>query len=307
MHFTKEQNPLKPSTKDYFQLHLVVLIFGFTAILGVLISVHPLSLVFIRTLLASIGIFALIKLQGINFIVKRETFLKMMLTGILITLHWVTFFLSARVSTVAICLAGLSTESLWTSVIEPLITEKKIKALEVFLGLTVILGLYLIFFFEFSHVWGILLGVASAFFGALFSVINGQFTKQHDAKVITFYEMLGAMFSSLLFLGVFKLFSNDDIQILPRGYDLLWLSILAFVCTVYAFSKTVSLAQKFSVFALNLTINLEPVYGIILAFLIFGEKERMTTGFYLGTLVILGSVLAYPILSRLTSNRQIPA
>lgn len=230
--------------------------------------------------------------------------IKILLTGSIVTCHWVLFFLSAKVSTVAICLAGFSTQSLWTSFLEPLVAKKKMSILEVLLGAVVIAGLYMIFLFEFNHFTGLMLGIGSAVMGALFSVINGQFTKKFDAPVITFYEMIGAAITSLIILLVYSNFTDEALKIMPQGFDWLWLSILAFVCTVFAFAETIHLARKFTIFAMNLTINLEPVYGIIFAFVIFGEKERMTTGFYLGTLVILGSVLAYPLLMYRKNKRQ---
>ncbi len=286
------------SIKDYFQLHFVVLIAGFTAILGALISAHSLSIVFFRTFLASAGLFLYLYLKNVPIKISVKATWQLLATGGIIALHWFTFFYAAKISTVAICLAGFSTGSLWTSLLEPLWEKRKIRVIEVGLGLMVIVGLYLIFLFEVDHIMGLLVGIFSAFLSALFSVINAQFAKKHSPQIITFYEMLGASF--ITFIPVLYLFiqADNDFILIPQGLDWLWLCILAFVCTVYAFAEGVELIRKFSAFTFNLTLNLEPVYGIILAYIFFGEKERMTVGFYAGTFIILISVLLYPLLKK---------
>ena len=156
------------------------------------------------------------------------------------------------------------------------------------------------------------MALASAMLAALFTVINSQFTNRHNPYMITFYEMCGAWMGTALFLVFYLFFQSEPLNILPTFLDWFYLLILALVCTVYAYSVSVELMQKISAFALNLTNNLEPVYGIILAFLIFGEKEKMTSGFYLGTGIILLAVLLYPLLKRILGknagriDKQIP-
>lgn len=285
--------------KDYLTLHFVVLIYGFTAILGQLTTIHTLGLVFFRTFLATAGFFIYFKIRGISVNIDSKGKWQLLATGgIIIALHWFTFFYSAKVSTVAISLAGISTTSLWTSLIEPFLNKKRIKPVEVMLGGVVVFGLYLIFLFEFNHIWGLALGIASAITGAIFSVLNGQFAKRYSPQIITFYEMSGVAITTIIPVLYLFFFGDSTIKVIPEGWDWLWIAILAFVCTVYAYSKSVDLVRIFSAFTFTLTINLEPVYGIMLAYSIFGEKERMTSGFYLGTLVILGSVLIYPLLRK---------
>lgn len=288
-----------PPLRSYLQLHFLVLIWGFTAIIGLLITVAPTALVLYRTTLAVVGLAIVIYLQKKSFRVSRKQKIRMFFVGFLLALHWILFFASARVSTASVCLAGMSTSSLWTSLIEPLVSRQRIKPLEVFLGLVAVLGLYIVFKFEFDHAVGLLLALASAFLAALFTVANSQFVKQYDGFVITFYEMIGASVCSLACVTIFYLNGfSTDLPLWPQNQDWLWIMILAGVCTVYAYSMGTQLMKQFSAYMINLTVNLEPVYGIALAFLIFGEKERMTTGFYIGTLVILLAVLAYPLLQR---------
>ncbi len=289
------QRPLK----DYFQLHFIVLILGFTAILGALISVHSLSTVFFRTGMATVGLWLYTRYKGISLTIPRTTLGKLIGIGFIIALHWFLFFYAAKVSNVAISLAGFSTASLWTSLIEPLWFRRKVSLLEVALGLVVIGGLYLIFLFEFRHILGLSLGILAALLSALFSVMNAKIAHEHTPQVITFYEMLGAAITSLVTLLVLQgspLLPFN--QIIPQTWDWLWLGILSLVCTVYAFASTVDLLKKFSAFTFNLTLNLEPVYGILFAYFIFGSKEQMSMGFYWGAGIILASVLMYPLLKK---------
>ncbi|MEZ4900389.1 MAG: DMT family transporter [Spirosomataceae bacterium] len=195
----------------------------------------------------------------------------------------------------------MSTSSLFTSLLEPLFSRKKIRLLEVVLSLVVIAGLYLIFRFEFEQSWGLGLALISAFLAALFTIANSRFVKRHGAMLITFYEMSGANLGMLVGLTIMALSSGlTQAEVVPQALDWAWLLVLALVCTVYAYSAGVHLLRKISPFTFNLTVNLEPVYGIGLAYLILDEK--MTTGFYVGTVVILMAVLAYPLL-----NNRFPA
>jgi drug/metabolite transporter (DMT)-like permease len=284
------------STKDYLLLHFIVLIWGFTAILGVLISIPSLEIVFYRTLIASVILAGIFYWKKTRIRVSKIELAKVLGTGVIIALHWLLFFWAARVSTVSVCLAGMATTSLWTAFIEPLANRKKVKGFEIFLGLMVISGLYVIFRFELDYWLGLLMAVSSAFLSAVFTVINGRLTKRHNPYVLTFYEMFGACIFSALLLPVYGyFFAPEGLQLIPSTMDWFWLFLLSGVCTVYAFSVSVELMRRVTAFAVNLTINLEPVYGIVLAVLIFGEKEQMTGGFYLGTLIILVSVLIYPV------------
>jgi drug/metabolite transporter (DMT)-like permease len=294
-----------PSTfKDYLLLHFIVLIWGVTSILGLLISLPSLELVFYRTLLAAIGVAVLMGIRKESLRVAPMDLLKIIGVGVLISLHWIFFFWSAKVSTASVCLAGMATTSLWTSFLDPLINKKRIKPFEVALGLLVISGLLVIFQFENGYWLGLFMALAAAFLSALFSILNGRLTFRYSPYQITFYEMAAASLVALLFLPLYSYIDGSAIQWDWKGMDWFWLLILAGICTVYAFSVSVELMKRLPVFSINLTINLEPVYGILLAVLIFGEKEKMTPQFYLGTLIILVSVLIYPIVNYLNRRRK---
>ncbi len=295
-----------PTYKEYFLLHWIVLIWGFTAILGKLITLSPLELVIYRTAIAT-AISGLVLLYYGQFKskIKNIEILKMLFTGFLIALHWLLFFGAAKLNA-SVCLAGLTTATLWTSILEPIIQKKRIKLYEMGLGLIVMLGLYQIYNAEISHSLALFMAIGSAFFGVLFSILNARFTHRHHHQTITFYEMLGAFLSMMIFLPFHDVFfwSEVTLRFEPTFNDWIYLFILGGICTVYAYSLSVKLMKKFTPFAVNLTVNLEPVYGIILALLIFGEEEEMKIGFYLGTLIILLAVFTYPFLKKYFDKKR---
>jgi drug/metabolite transporter (DMT)-like permease len=291
--------------KDYLLLHFIVLIWGFTAILGLFISIPAVEIVFFRTLLAFLALGVLLYFRKRNFRIGLAEIIKITATGILIAAHWILFFASARVSTASVCLAGMATCALWTSLLEPLMTGRKIKIFEVVLGFSVIIGLYVIFHFEFNHALGLFMAVASALLSSIFTIINGKFSVKHNPYMITFYEMIGACLGTVAFFPIYKFyFAEEGLQLNPTAIDWFYLLVLAVICTVYAYSISVELMKRMSAFTINLTVNLEPVYGIVLAFMFFGENEKMTPGFYMGTLIILLSVLSYPVINRLMIRRK---
>ena len=285
--------------KDYLHLHFIVFLWGFTAILGLLITIPSVEIVFYRVLLAAIALAVIMYIKKLSFKVPPRYLLLMLLNGGLIGAHWILFFGAARVATASVCLAGMATTSFWTSLLEPMVVKKKLKPYELMLGLVVIVGLYVIFRFEFNHALGLALALGSAFLAALFTVINLKFAHKYHHQTITFYEMTGASVSILAFFPFYgKFFTTSGLQLIPTAMDWVYLLILALVCTVYAYSQSVSLMKRISAFGINLTVNMEPVYGIVLAVIIFPASEKMNFGFYMGTLIILAAVLSYPVLNR---------
>jgi len=291
--------------RDNAKLHLLVIIWGFTAILGRLISIPSVEIVFYRTLIASLSLVVILVYTKVYFYIKIADLLKVLGVGALIGAHWVLFFASARVSTISICLVGMATTSLWTSVLEPVLNKRPVQAHEVLLGMLVIVGLYVIFQFETGHALGLLMAIASAFLAALFSVFNGMLTKRYNHHLLTFYEMTGAWLSVVLFFPLYKIYFTDGyLNLAPNAMDWVYLLVLAVVCSVYAYSQWVELMKRMSAYAINLVVNLEPIYGIVLALIIFGESERMNSGFYMGTMIIILAVISYPILNRRLKNRN---
>jgi drug/metabolite transporter (DMT)-like permease len=304
--------------KDYLRLHFIVLLWGFTAILGKLISVPPVELVFWRTLMASAGLGLLLTLRKQSWRVPLADAARLLGVGALVAVHWITFFLAARLSSVSVCLAGLATLALWTALLEPLLLRRKVRGYEVALGMLAMAGLYLVSQAKLDQLLGLGVAVTSAGLSALFSVLNSKLVRQHPPLRLTFYEMSGACLSIVLFLPFYSRFFTEGqgLQLGWQNYDWLWLLLLAGGCTVYAFSASVELMKRLSAFVVNLTTNLEPVYGIVLAQVLyllnkagylhlrgFGQEEKLTLGFVLGTLVILFSVLIHPLLDRWNQRR----
>ncbi|MFY0627151.1 MAG: EamA family transporter [Reichenbachiella sp.] len=290
----------------YLQLHFIVLIWGFTAILGRLINLSPVEIVLYRTLIAVIGIYFLLKLKGMPVNLNRNDALPILGTGILIALHWVTFFLAARVSNISICLAGLATTSFWTSMIDPLINKRRIKFYEPLLGLFSVVGIVIVFNASIDSYVGLVIAIISAILSALFTVINGRLIKKQNHYTITYYEMIGAFLTTVVLLPFYQLiYADQPFRWITNGMDIFYLLILGLICTVYAYSVGVKIMHKLSAFTINLTINLEPVYGIIMAVLLFSSEEKMGSNFYIGTSIIMISVLLYPLVRKIFHDRYL--
>lgn len=277
-------------------LHIIVLIFGFTAILGEEISLEAFSLVWFRTLLASASLILFVLITKRSMRVKPLELLKYAGVGLLIAGHWISFFMAIKVSNISITLACLASASLFVALFEPLVTSKKLNLLEIILGLVVIAGLVLIFSFEFSYKAGIFLGLLSAFLAAVFATFNSILVQGNDAVKIGLYELMAGFLGISVFLLLSGELSAETLDI--SGRDFWLLLILATVATAFAFVGSVLVMKELSPFTVALTINLEPVYGIILALIFYGENEKMTPGFYLGAIIILGTIFVNAWLKR---------
>jgi drug/metabolite transporter (DMT)-like permease len=286
--------------KSLLHLHFIVFIWGFTAILGKLISLDALPLVWYRMLFASTFILIYVLLAKIPFKVNKKALFVFIIAGLIIALHWLTFFKAIKESNVSITLACLSTGAFFTSILEPIFFKRKIIIYEVVFGVIVVIGLYIIFSVQTNFVYGIVLALTSAFLSASFATINGKLAQKYDPTIISFYEILGGV----LFLSIYLLFNhNFTISFFTLSInDFIWLFILSSICTAYAFIASVSVMKFLSPYTVMLTTNLEPVYGIILALLIFNEKEKMATSFYVGALIILSTVILNGILKNKAKN-----
>lgn len=285
---------LSDNLKSQLKLHLIVFIWGFTAILGKLISIQALPLVWFRMLFAVGFIFIFINIKKIPVGISKKMMLLFFLSGCIIALHWFTFFKAIKVSNISVTLACLATGSFFTAFLEPLFYKKKVIWYEVFFGLIVFFGLYIIFKFEGNYTEGIILALTSAFLSALFSVINSKFVKVHDATIISFYELSGGVIFFTVILLVSDSFSTTFFQL--SLHDFWYLMVLSSVCTAFAFIVSTAVMKYLSPFTVMLTINLEPIYGIILALLFFKDTEKMKPEFYFGAVIILFSVVINSII-----------
>ena len=277
----------------HLKLHFIVLIYGFTAILGKLISLPAAQLVGYRMLIALITFYFYIRWKKTDITLSAQQFYKLFGIGMIVALHWITFFGAIKIANVSVALGCLATTTLFTSLLEPFFFRKRINAAEVVVGLLIIFGLYLIFMFETRYLTGVIVALVSAFLAGLFTVLNKKMVRHHKASVISFYEMIGGISCITVYLFFSK--DNDPVVALPSFTDMIYLLALGTVCTAYAFAIQVDIMKHLSAYVVALTINLEPVYGIIMAYFLFGETEHMTSGFYLGTIIILLSVLGFPL------------
>lgn len=279
---------------SYLHLHLIVFIWGFTAVLGKLISLQALDLVWFRMLFAILFMIVYIFYKKTPLKIPSKIFVGFMVAGIVIAAHWFTFYEAIKVSNISITLACLSTGAFFASILEPIFYKRKLIWYELFFGIVVIAGLLIIFNVETQYKTGIILAVISAFLSALFSVINGKYAKIYNPNVISFYELGGGLFFLTLYLVFSQKLTTEFLTISTN--DFLWLLILSSICTAYAFSASVKVMKYLSPYTVMLTINMEPIYGIILALLIFNDKEKMSPQFYLGALIILVTVILNGIL-----------
>jgi drug/metabolite transporter (DMT)-like permease len=298
------------TARDYFKLHFIVFLWGFTAVLGKLITIPSVEMVFYRTLLAAVGMGVLMVFWRSPFSVSSGDLIKLLLTSIIVAIHWITFFVSGKISNPSTSLVGFATCSFWAAFFEPIAKRKKIQPLEVGLGVVVLIGLSIIFAFDFQYPLGLLLGVISGMTAALFSVVNSGFVHRISSSTITFYEMLGACLIILLYMPIYQISwaAQGELQLVPTLNDWIYIAIMAWACSVYAYSAALTLMKKLSVFFIQLALNLEPVYGILLALLVFGQKEVMSLNFYFGTGIIISAVVAYPFLkNKIESYPNSPA
>lgn len=284
--------------KNYLLLHFIVFIWGFTAILGALISIDAIPLVWYRMSLAVLFLIIYFSIKKKPFTIDNKGIVKLLFTGIIIALHWIFFFKAIKTSNVSVALVTMSTGAFFTSLIEPIFFRRKIKPLEIFLGLIVVAGLYIIFNFETQYQLGIVYALIASFLGALFAVLNGLFIKKYEADAISLYQL----FFGAVFITFYLLFTNsfsESFFTLPSS-DWMYLIILSSVCTAYAFVVSVKIMKYISPYTVMLTINLEPIYAIILALFIFGDKEKMKPEFYIGAFIVLFVVLLNGIIKNKT-------
>lgn len=300
---------LSDNLKSYLNLHVIVFIWGFTAVLGALITLDALPLVWFRMLFAVgfIGIYIYFKKLSVK--ITWKTFLQFIFSGLVIALHWFTFFKAIKVSNISITLACLSTGAFFASILEPVLFKKKVVWYELLSGGIVIIGLYFVAASSTTgsegllesiinggnkFLFGIGLALISAFLSALFAVINSKLVQKHDATVISFYELGGGVIFFTILLLATQSFSADFFLLSPT--DFMYLMVLSSVCTAYAFIASTSVMKFLSPYTVMLTINLEPIYGVILAVLVFSDKEKMSFEFYIGALIILMTVILNAII-----------
>tara|TARA_B100000780_G_scaffold146360_1_gene102205 strand:- start:1319 stop:2197 length:879 start_codon:yes stop_codon:yes gene_type:complete len=279
----------KNKFKSLIHFHFIVFIFGFTAILGSLISIDSLELVWYRMAIASIVLLIYAAVFKKQIKVPKSLLLKLLISGMIIALHWLTFFKAIKVSNVSITLSILSLGAFLTSFLEPLFYGRKIILYEIIFGLIVVVGMSLIFNSQYHYLEGIIYALISVLLSVFFGLINGKLIKEASSLAISIYELLGGVF----LISIILLFSDriDSEFFDISKIDFYWLLILATVCTAYAFVISVDVLKHLSPYSLMISINMEPVYGIILAIIFLNESKDLSFNFYLGFILIFSSVI----------------
>jgi drug/metabolite transporter (DMT)-like permease len=276
--------------KAFLQLHIAVFLAGFTAVLGQLIWLNEGLLVWYRMLFTAL-------ILGIVMMVKKEfkpqpfkEILRMSGVGGIIAFHWVTFYGSVKYGNISVALVCLSSAGFFSALLEPIILKRKIIVAELLLGLMAIAGIYIIFDFHPQFKLGIIYGLLAAFGSALFPIFNKQLITRIKPRELTFYEMAGGVIILSAFLPLYLHYGNVEYYI-PTATDAGWLAVLVILCTVVCFDLQLKALEKISAFTCNLMYNLEPLYGIVLAFIFFDEAKMFHGGFYAGVGLILLAIV----------------
>ena len=288
--------------KSYLNLHLIVFIWGFTAILGALITITADALVWYRMFFAAAFLAVFIAYKKIAFKIPLRSFLKLIFVGLLIALHWIFFFEAIHVSNVSITLSVFSLGAFFASLLEPIFYGRKVLWYEVFFGLIIIAGLGLIMKVEINYLAGMLYALISIILGVLFTLMNGKLIVKHEPSVIAFYEFMAGVFFITIYFLVDQKFNADFFILTAKNWMLIL--ILASICTAYAFTASVKVMRKLTPYTVMLTTNLEPVYGIILAYFILGGKEKMSFEFYIGALIIVITVILNGVLKHYQKDKK---
>jgi drug/metabolite transporter (DMT)-like permease len=288
--------------KNYIHLHFLVVIAGITAVLGELISLDAIPLVWYRMSIGAVLMLGYIILKKKPLRVPLKVLFNLSVAGVIIALHWITFFAAINVSNISITLAMFSTGAFFASLIEPLFFKRKIIGYEILFGLIVIVGIVLITQTELKYILGIVLGISSALFSTLFAVLNGKFVQHYPPSIISFYEFI----SGVLFMSIFLAFREDGFNVAYFQISLsdwIYLFILASVCTAYAFIASIHVMKYITPYTVVLTYNLEPIYGIILAMVLFPESETMRPLFYVGAGLIIFTVLLNAVFKNIKKTK----
>ena len=288
--------------KAYLELHVAVLLFGFTAILGDLIQLSAVMIVWWRVLITCISLLYFVQF-GIKFrSIPRDKIFKFLGIGVLVALHWITFYGAIKLSNASVALICFASTSLFTSFLEPIILGRPIEKLQVVMGLMIIPGMWLIVnTVDAAMMNGIYVGLLSALLAAIFSTLNKRLIDDADSYSITFLE-LGSAWIFISLLVPVLIWNGTEIQFWPVGTDWTYLLILALLCTTLAYILSLKALKYVSAFVANLTINLEPVYGILLAIILLNDHKELSSRFYVGVVLISAIVFSYPLIKKRMKN-----
>ncbi len=291
--------------KAFLQLHIAVFLAGFTGILGRLISFNEGMIVWYRLLFTAMTMWILFTIRKKITRIPLADILKIGGVGVIAAMHWVTFYGSIKYSNVSVALVCFSAIGFFTALFEPLILRKKINGVELLLGLVTISGIYIIFHFDTQYKTGIIIGTISAVLASLFPIFNREFLKRINVETMLSWQQTGGLLALSILLP-FYLQRFPTPRFIPGWNDLGWLLVLAWFCSVIAFQLSGNALKRLSAFTVNLTYNLEPVYGILLAFIVFKENRYLSKWFYIG-FAIIATVLVIHVIILINKEKKLTA
>ncbi len=274
-------------------MHLSVLLWGATGVMGRGIELSEGLLVWYRMIITSVSLFLFIWFTKKSLSISRRDLLQVSGIGCVLMVHWLFFYAAIKYSNVSTTLSVFASTTLFTALIEPVITHKKFNRMELVYSLMAIVGIAIIFYSDTnSYSTGLILALLAAFVGAFFNILNKEVVHKISTEVVSFYEIAAGLVVLTVFLPLY-IHVFQPVKLLPDTRDWVLLFILAIVCTHITLILSLNALKHLSAFTLNLSVNLEPVYGIALAFLIFGENKNMNAGFFVGTVIIILSVILH--------------
>jgi len=276
--------------RAFLQLHIAVFLAGFTGVLGRLISLNEAVLVWYRMMIACVVLWILLLFKKRKPAASRKLFIQASTVGFLLALHWVSFYAGIKNSNVSTALVCLSSMGFFTAILEPIMLRRPFDIKEVLLGLLAIAGISIVFHFDPHYKLGIIISIFSAFLASIFPIFNRQILQKMDAETATRYQLSGGFIFITLLMPVYLHYFPVD-KIFPSLSDFAWLLVLGILCTVVAYELFMKALQKISAFTVNLSYNLEPIYGIGMAFLIYREDKEVSPGFYYGFCLIVAAVV----------------
>ncbi|HMU77446.1 MAG: EamA family transporter [Bacteroidetes bacterium] len=290
--------------KAYLQMHISILLWGFTGIFGKAIGMNAIMIVWYRMIISAVALIPFMIKHKQFILPDRKRLASIIITGFVVCLHWLTFYASIKASNVSIALSCFASVSLFSALLEPLFYRKKIDKQNIILALFVLVGIYIIFAFQQLYAMGIILALISALLGALFTILNKIFVSNDEPAPVTFIELIsGFVFLSVLLPLILPAF-NLSFQI-PSKIDWVWLLLLSVVCTSVAFTLSLEALKKVSAFTMNLSVNLEPLYSIVLAIILFKENELLNNGFYIGAVIVISSVFIHSLMQYRVRDKSI--
>jgi len=287
--------------RAFLQLHIAVFLAGFTGVLGRLITLNEAVLVWYRIMIACVVLWVLLLFKKRKPAASRRLFTQASTIGFILALHWVTFYAGIKISNVSTALVCLSAMGFFTAILEPLMLRKPFDFTEVLLGLLAIAGISIVFHFDPHYKLGIIISLFSAFLASVFPIMNRQILQKMDAETATRYQLSGGLLFLTLLMPVY-LHYFPVARLIPSLSDWAWLLVLGILCTVVAYELFMKALQKIPAFTVNLSYNLEPIYGIAMAFLIYREDKEVSSGFYYGFCLIIAAVVLQTLRLKKISN-----